>query len=254
MANYGIRIINQATGSVQIDQNYRNRELVGIYDFVTQPNPVLDTTNPGQPAYLAGYSYFQLPAGMSSEVYFVGPYYVCRRGLSTLDNGNYSNIYVADAPAGTSITGYVFSDPTEAVSGGWGLRVLDAAGNVTFNSNYWCLNLADIVTGSNYSTSMPGKALPAGRTYAVRPLQWSGRLSMKEDRRWLPGSSLMVYDIEEYGLMMRMNGSALQCKEARYIKGEQLGFDINYGGGYDESYVKYDYAIAIADVTYFANP
>ena len=79
---------------------------------------------------------------------------------------------IAQGGIGTAVTLYVFDNPATPTHR-WGLKVLDASGNVTFHNNHRYINVAGFrdfprLTGVNYMpVSHGGDTLTSGRTYAA---------------------------------------------------------------------------------------
>lgn len=257
MADYGIRVVNPTTGSVQIDQDYQNLELLEIRDIVTQANP--DTTYLGGQYYKSGFSHFTIelnPGGIPGatairEIFFASTAYVSKRGLNRYALGNPIH-YAVNAPPGTLVRAYIFGSPATALLAGedYGLVVRTNAGDVAFNSNRKYLNLVHVAAAADYKVTMPSAALPAGRTYACAIASRTGRSRIKEGSP-LPGGQVYEYRFREEGPMVRMNGNVLQSIDTEWMDGNIWQQWSYFGANYDADIRNPSYAVLVADVTYF---
>lgn len=256
MADYGIRIRNISTGSIQIDQNYSNLELIKIMTVTTVGDVALGNGagTVGNTSYRSGFSGFRLlmPSDIpfNSFVFAVGSYHICERSPS-FSGGR---VFTTNAPVGTNITLYIFAYPvtSSTLDNAYGVRVRKADGTIAFHSSRQYLNIPAVYVGTYNPVSPPSATLPSGRTYAVCNFKWSGRREIDFDRFWTPGG-IAVYDINERGLMVRVVDNVVDTVEGYYMNGE-FG-SINYiptGERYDVEDL--NYGIMVADVTYFVNP
>lgn len=249
MADYGFRARNSLTGSIQIDQDYQNVELLEIRQIVTQPNPA-PSFDPRNWHYLSGYSGFFLAFPDYLYAFFAGSVRVARRGF----NPGRGTEYVAEAPPGTIITCYIFGAPRQEMIGSdYGLIVRNAAGEITFNSTRPYLNVAHILAGNDYFSPLPSVTLPAGRTYAVMQGSWSGKQWFSEASPY-PGGQVYEYWLEEWGLMTSLTGAGgniLTSGNHQWMAGYTADLRTNWTPGYAHEFENRSYVLVIADVTYF---
>lgn len=261
MTEYGIKVINPTTGSIQLDENFANLELLEIRTITTQPNPATSNFH-GANFYKTGFSYFTIftvPGGGGTypiplEVFFISSYYIHRRGTFIETTGAPMHYAVHAAP-GSTLTAYIFGRPNQSFITGddYGIVSKNAAGDILFHSNRQYLNLVGVYTGSNYTTGLPSATLPSGRTYAFAPISRTGRFRINEGNPF-PGGRLYEYRFREEGLMVRMSGNVLQGENVAWMDAYNSYLRVYFGNGYRADQTVLPWVVLVADVTYFVNP
>lgn len=254
MADYGFRAINPLTGSVQIDQNYKNLRLLqkNTHTSVSSNIPFLPDGSVGKNYYKAGSSVFT-NADNSTEVdalmLWSSTAYIGSRGRGFRNANAQMTEHPASVAPGATATRYAFTPVPDALppEHDHGLVVYDALSRPTFSSSYMYLNIVDVVAGSDYNAGLPTRTYPAGRTYACAVASWSGQTRFWENAPYL--GNVYQYRIRETGLLARMNGNVLQTMTREYLDDIVYANRINYGNNYDVSFTNRSYAIIVADVT-----
>lgn len=259
MADYGARFINANTGSIQIDQNYRNLELYQVITVTTQGNITpqvwgdVNVFTVGNSRAL--FTYDAGPTGGPNYppilVVCASPYNAVQRttvGSFSAGRLNYEITFAVNMPVGTVVKFYIFSNPrpSNEVSG-YGMVVYDGSGNVTFNSNNYYLNIAGIVTGSNYAAFV-GQTFPAGRVYAAAMIGWAGR-SVTDFIQVMPGGQFINYNYDEWCLMPSMNSNVLVANNVKLVDSGIFDQMTSWPGNQD--YTVAPYTIAVIDITNF---
>lgn len=147
---YGFKVINDY-GTVLIDDTFANLALMSSAVYTTTP-----------PAS----QYYGSDLIFSFSAQFPVFAFRCETALATVvavqQNGSAFTVSMrCDGPVGTPIKVYFFDRPTVPTSG-WGIRVRDAAGNITFDSGYSYMRIVGAYSGADATW-----ALPAGKVYAV---------------------------------------------------------------------------------------
>ena len=277
MADYGIRVINQATGSVQIDQNYANLEVYAVYNLTTTANvpPPGSGDYEGNQFLMSGYSHasfeiflgrynFQTPPPANlipnrDLINLFGNYqHSLRVGRlwsvaepGTNDRDYYFQVDIGvKAPVGTTVQVVLYAVPQpREVTDTYGLLVTDEAGDITFNSNRKYLRVVDVVTGADCRT-FGTKSYPAGREYTCMVVGFSGRSTTSFDN-WFPGGLIANYRYNEWAFQPRMNGNVLTGAYEKIC--DDVGSVINLQGQWpgNRNFEKYDFTIMVFDVTYY---
>lgn len=241
---FGIKIVNSNTGSIQIDENYRNLVLLTKASIVTA-NYVPDDNGLWSTGMASGFSAYQ-----STLVY--------KPALAVLQT-SYKFAKMAygglafKAPVGTAVgTLYGFGlIPADASQGGFGLKVLDASGAMTFHSDYKPLRVHAILQGADYTSALPSISLPSGRQFAAGFMKWCGRYDM-DKKSLLPGGQMRDWEMDQVGMGISCSGNSFSAEGDANMK-----FVSNYrtlrqefGGPYQSrDFTDRSYAILIADVT-----
>lgn len=255
MADYGIRIINPTTGSIQIDQNYYNLELLSIESAVTigsfnisDPNQNVNTP------YESGFSGIEVIAPITDYILFNSVYYVSERlGNRYKPNRRY---FVTNAPVGTLITFYRFGFPVASspIDDTYGVIVKSQSGSINFHSSRQYLNIPAVYTGAYVAATPPSFTLSSGRTYAIGSIKWGGRREIYFDRWWVTPGGLAVYNMYERGFMYRVQSNIVTSQEGYYVRdNEILDLSVNMGSG-SFDVTDRTYGLLVADVTNFVNP
>lgn len=275
MADYGIRVINQATGSIQIDQNYANLEVYGIYNLTTTANvpPPGSGDYEGNQFLMTGYSHasFEFSLGLSEfgpppltphtdlinlfgnrqHSLRVGRIYATGGSLPPYIPEYFIEVDIGvKAPVGSSVQVILYSNPQpREVTETYGLLVSDDAGNITFNSNRKYLRVVDVVTGADCRT-FGTKSYPAGRQYTCMVVGFAGR-STTNFISWFPGGLVANYRYNEWAFQPRMNGNVLTGAYEKIC--DDVGSVINLQGQWpgNRNFEKYDFTIMVFDVTYY---
>lgn len=165
MATAGIKIVNQAGGSVQIDQTYRNLCLRQKGNAVTNGNLV------------NGCSYVLFfVSGLTTPIVAVGG--GVRASVQVFwdaANARHGVTISAVSGIGTSIPYYIFDVPKELGSK-YGLLVRDPSGKLIFDALQPPLR----VRGFYVNATSGDSTLTAGRTYAVAHLMLGFRANTVE--------------------------------------------------------------------------
>jgi hypothetical protein len=257
MADYGFRATNPLTGSVQIDQDYSNLEVMGVYDLLTTNDPL--------PGY-GVYEYYT--AGLSRAVFehytsdFQNVWMVAivsgHRGQirqiqysreSSGDRRYYSRCYLCiDAPAGTNVRVVIFGYPTsrEEDLTGYGLIVYKKDGSIAFNSNRLYANIVDIVNVPNYAVNV-SRTYPAGRQYACAMIGSVGRTKISHIQN-LPGN-LVNLRFELWTALAGISANTMTTRNMKAIDSSFTELNINWPGASDTTVSSCD--IAVLDVTNF---
>lgn len=260
MAEYGIKVINPFTGSIQLDENFANLELLEIRTITTQPNPPTGNVH-GANFYKPGYSHFTIDtttAGGATvvplEVFFISSYYIHRRGVFS-STTNAPMHFAVHAVPGSTLTAYIFGVPRQSFITGddYGIMTKNTAGDILFHSNRQYLNLVGVYTGANYNTSLPSATLPGGRTYAFAPISRTGRFRINEGNPF-PGGQLYEYRFREEGLMVRMSGTTLQGERTEWMDANNSYLLQYFGNNYNADQTILPWVVLVADVTHFVNP
>ncbi|GLV22019.1 hypothetical protein TomMM35A_18720 [Sphingobium sp. TomMM35A] len=240
---WGARVSNASTGSVQIDNSYRNLGLLSKFTITTNA---------------AGYSGIGRVATFlvsmpDDEAPVVG--FSCSDDFAFFDgvtrSGNDWTFRIG--VGGTSgypdrtFTIYVFGRPQGSVAPGWGMRVRDASGRVTFDSRFKYMKVHSVLTGSYGTANPPGAfngapygdgnlpslTMTAGRSYCVL-------CSRTAHYVWNEGTG---QGWEAYCLGVKIAGSALSTANL-YKDG---GFGANY---ITTAFIdRRDYNLVVLDVT-----
>lgn len=158
---FGARIRNDAN-TLQIDETFRSM----AYRFkatITTPSQNPSTDSGSDVTY---------DFSAVSPIVAVSCAYPVVSRLTYVSGSTWRMTMHTNGPIGTSITLFVFDTPS-APSHQWGMKVMDAAGNVTFHDNHRYIRIAHFrdfpaITGVNYMpTSHGSDTLASGRTYAV---------------------------------------------------------------------------------------
>jgi hypothetical protein len=212
MGDYGFRATNANTGSIQIDSTYAN--LLLIAKATTSSVAVYDS---GDGSLISGISSVSFTF-TSSKVPVVA--FSCASYVAQADYGRVGGAgttwtwtLIVAASAGASLTYYIFDTAqgrTPYYSGDYGLRVRDAAGNVTFDSRFPALALIDIYSGTAGSllgSGLPSKSYSSGPTFALAALLPCFAFETASFTLG-PGSFLNIETFSH--VAVRMNGTALQ--------------------------------------------
>lgn len=247
MAEYGLRVYNPETGSIQIDQDYRNMEVLAIETVTTKRDQAAaektwyvgdwyTNTNysTAVPSYSGQYSFVVLVGNRFASSRY-NPEGIGKKGLCV------------KAPAGTQVTLLVFGYPSnESPPTGYGLVVYNEDGEICFNSNKKYLRVVDILSGANHS-SLVSKSYPAGRTYACVTLSSTGSMQ----RQYINQIGLLInFRFWETVMNIRMNGNILE-KEVVQVTGPS-GRYYNYHvwpGNKSMTYTAY--VVMVLDITNF---
>lgn len=263
MADYGFRAINENSGSIQIDQNYQNLELRDVITVTTLANVTPQVWGDVN-VFTAGNSraYIEYDAGPEGGPNYVPILVVCaspynavqRTNIPTLvgPTGNRRLVYyitwAINQPVGTTVKFYVFTVPKNSdAASGYGLVVYNEAGNVTFNSNNYYLNIAGVVTGANYAAFV-SQTFPAGRAYAAVAVGWSGR-SVTDFIQVMPGGQFINYSYDEWCLMPSMNANVLVASNQKLVDSGIFDQIPSWPGNQD--YTVAPYTILVIDITNF---
>ena len=188
---YGLKILNSSTGSVQIDDTYKNLVLAskgtvttvnqGIYSWVYADVSYTSANNPI----------------LATSCSTLG---TCIWGISKVGNTYTWRITTAGA---TTVDWYIFDEPpTTPPNTGYGIKVFNSSGAVVYTNSLLNLNVAAARYSSNYTTSMPANFSGTGK-YAVISGLFTGRIfaytdftsgTMQDlyglDWRWVPGTGV----------------------------------------------------------------
>lgn len=159
---YGFKVVNQSTGSIQIDENYKNLAFKSKHtvDCTTQ---FITGQAPG--SFRGSLSV----SGTSPVVAISAADYACLRTCSE-SSGTWT--FVFSSKVSQSITVYVFDIPPSGSLPSHALLVKDASGNITFRSDLAYMRVTDFVASvavvDVYDTAGPiTRTQASGRTYAV---------------------------------------------------------------------------------------
>lgn len=255
MADYGFKAINAATGSVQIDQNYSNLEVMGVFDVVTTNNPV--------PGY-GMYEYYT--SGLSrADFTYLSPTFeaVWMVAIASGQRGQFRAIqyrapsgggraadgYVCvDAPVGTTVRLVVFGYPQSRPEDltGYGLVVYKKDGTVAFNSNRLYANIVDVVNIPNYTTNET-RTYPVGRQYACAMVGSVGRTKLSFLGN-LPGNVVNIR-FELWTALAGISGSSFSTRNMSAIDSSFAQFNTDWPGNSDTTVSSCD--VVILDVTNF---
>jgi len=228
---YGITIKNESTGTVQIDENYKN------YCLVQKSTVTPNGLGEGSVSYTGNAPILAVACGANSTVLWT-------TGLS---GSTWTWYLKAGAPTPyENIICYVFDVSPAASSSGMALVVKDGSGATCYDSRNKYLTIAGIMEGSTYSnTSPPSTTMASGRTYAVLMGKLSGRSN------GFSGSTVGGYytwNTSTYGLGCKVNGNTISSSEITLASNYYSGsFGGTTAGGF--AYDFKDYRWLIADVT-----
>ncbi|UXC37202.1 hypothetical protein [Cupriavidus gilardii] len=150
---FGFRVLND-WGTVLIDDTFANLALMSVNNYTTVPT----TRWGGSDLTFSFTSQFPIFAFRCETAYATV--------ISVHQNGNTYTVGMrCSGNAGTAIRVYLFDRPTVPTSG-WGIRVRDENGAITFDSGYSYMRLDGVYTATSVD---PPKTwtLPAGKQYAV---------------------------------------------------------------------------------------
>lgn len=235
---FGLKALNSATGSTQIDETYYNLVLVSKQTVTTADNgfgqrvATFNVTSSDTP--VVGFSC------SSDFAYFDG---VSKSGSTwTFRVGVIST-------ANRSITIYVFGRATTGASG-YGIKVLNASSSLTFAGGNKYLKVASILAGkygtptigpgdpggaSYGNVNLPGATLTSGRAYCVL-------CSMTAHYVWNEGSG---------------QGYELFCMGVNIASNVLSSANLMHSSGYGSNYIttahidRREYNLIVCDVTNF---
>lgn len=255
MADYGFRAINPVTGSVQIDQDYSNLEVMAVYDVVTT-NDVL----PGYGIYeyyTSGLSRatFTYTSATLEQVWMVAIASGHRGQLRSVQYRAPSSggraadgIVCVDAPAGTTVRLVLFGYPQnrEEDLTGHGLVVYKKDGTVAFNSNRLYANIVDVVNIPNYTTNVT-RTYPFDRQYACAMVGSVGRTRISFIGN-LPGNVVNIR-FELWTALAGISGTNFSTRNMKAIDSSFAQFSFDWPGNSDTTVSSCD--VVILDVTNF---
>lgn len=167
MAEWGARIRNRATGSIQIDTSYYNLAQVQK----TTLTSVRQTANSGNTISLTVTS-ADFPLVATSSADFVAL-------LNIVRSGNDWTFNYFTAATGQNVTFYIFGKPPVITTPGWGKRIKRGS-QVIYDSRHHYAASAARYSLDYYAAF--SQSLATGKTYAVAQNQHLGEYSLIESQ------------------------------------------------------------------------
>jgi hypothetical protein len=150
-------------------------------------------------------------------------------GYTVARAGGYG-IFTSDAPVGTSYTYYIFDySASLPASTGYGLEIFNAAGQRTFNSSYFPMQVLNMLTGSS-NTNITETATHTGKVLAIASSVMGGYRTAGE-----------LYCYDSGGPVIDEGGAGGFCYDLRYQNDAKL-----YGGALSNS----SQTVTTANVSY----
>ncbi|MCB4861980.1 hypothetical protein K7W03_20520 [Sphingobium sp. PNB] len=242
---FGIKCLNSATSSVQVDETYKNLTYTGKYTVATadyyegqQPQDTANTTQ---------VSYIDLNLGTTGTPFIAfNPAYNWVVLPTNWDGTTTTYQTMIEAPNGTSVEYYVFNEPPAISSpSGTGVLIRNAAGEPTFYHDYRYLKVVDVISAADYTTSGFSYSIPGGKTYAIMPLAFPIKaIQYQEGSAPAP---LTRYRTQRWGYFVRNTGSAFTSTFKKYYDSRDAYF--NNSANFDMNVDIRSYTIMVIDVT-----
>lgn len=249
---FGFRSVNAATGSVQLDETYRNLVFVAKATLTTTAHPQ-DNHQLYSVGMASGFSFLDSTALAAVSGGSVVPdrffFYSSPHRMAPM----FTRGIAVKAPVGSQVTGYAFRLSQDPAVTGFGIKILDSAGNLCYHSKDPPMAVAAVVKGDYVSSggTIPAPFLTGGRNYALNFFTRHGRYHMDKGGL-IAGGQQRSWDQDQYGAGVSLIGSSWVSEPEsamRYVNDyDTLRFS-NGSPSVTRDYVNRQYAIVVVDVT-----